>query len=105
MPLELTLKYYSEMISRIFDVQVYSFIALRKMRKLDEVASSIANNSRSNSRRRTYRLPISIIKLKHLIINPNNKENHDDVNSMEGKRMKCYEDNVNPQGNPAYCVS
>jgi len=88
-------------------VKFCDFLALRKMRKLDEVASSIANNSRTNSYRRSIRLPISIMKLKHLIINPNNKETHDDVNRMDSKvmRNKYVEDSFNQQGNHAYCIS
>ena len=82
-------------------------LALRKMRKLDEVASIIANNSRTNSYRRSYRLPISITKLKHLMTNPNNKDRHDDVNRVEEKQMrnKYGEANFNQQGNHEYCIS
>ena len=41
------------------------------MRKMDEVASTVANISRTNSNRKAYiRIPVSIIKLKHLILKP-----------------------------------
>ena len=69
------------------------------MRKLDEVASSIADNSRVNTRKKSYSLPISIRKLKHLILKPSQEEEVENKMQTREVRMKCAEDELNQQGN------
>ena len=75
------------------------FAALRKMRKLDQVASKIRTNMRKNAHRRSYRLPISIYKLKHLIMKPRDEE-EDNENKRLGRAiaLKNGEDFHNQAG-------
>ena len=87
------------------DIKFYShqyslyFAALRKMRKLDQVASKIRTNLRKNAHRRSYRLPISIYKLKHLIMKPRDEEEENE-SKRDGstKALKNGEDFHNQAG-------
>ena len=76
------------------------FVALRKMRKLDKVASKIGRNSIKRSRnRRSYRLPISIYKLKHLIMKPKDDEEEKENKSFgRTKASKNGDDFLNQPG-------
>ena len=85
-------------ISFVFD------IALRKMRKLDKVASKIGSDRRKNSRKRSYRLPISIYKLKHLIMKPRDEEEEKEIGRHEStKSLKNEEDFLNQPGKLSPC--
>ena len=70
------------------------------MRKLDQVASKIRTNLRKNAHRRSYRLPISIYKLKHLIMKPRDEEEQENENKRLGraKELRNGEDFHNQAG-------
>ena len=76
------------------------------MRKLDKVASKIGNNSRKSPRnRRSYRLPISIYKLKHLIMRPKDDEEEKENKSFgRTKALKNDDDFLNQPGINKQCV-
>ena len=76
------------------------FVALRKMRKLDHVASKIGRNSIKRCRNRhSYKIPTSIYKLKHLIMRPKDDEEEKENKSFgRTKALKNDDDFLNQPG-------
>ena len=74
----------------------FNFSALRKMRKLDEVASSIGHDAKTNIYQRARRIPISIMKLKSRM---SSREECTNKLQKEEIQMGSIDRNLNKQGN------
>ena len=69
------------------------------MRKMDEETTSIADKSRSKCRKKTFRLPISCLKLKHLLMRQ--EEEGEAINKFNDLEMseKGFVDPCKDKGN------